>query len=151
MPGSSRETFFRPDEITRERVLLPAQLYNQCRLMLARSDYAHLFVPVRSMQIQAVIDRSEVIFADNQAYAVQDGEGGRLIRLAWEFRHAERGSNLSQPAPIELVHYVDNSRELHERLVGEMKVALDLLERRQADTVGRVQKRSVIGFPDLAD
>ncbi|MCB1787310.1 MAG: hypothetical protein KDJ33_13760, partial [Gammaproteobacteria bacterium] len=73
MATVTTETFFRPDEIARERLTIPAALYNRCRLMLSRCQYAHVFVPVRSMQMQSVIDENEVIFVDNQAYAVRDG------------------------------------------------------------------------------
>jgi hypothetical protein len=47
----TNETFFRPAEIARERLSLPAALYNRCRLMLSRCEYEHVFVPVRSMQM----------------------------------------------------------------------------------------------------
>ena len=79
------ETFFRPDELARERLCIPAALYNRCRLKLSRCRYGHVFVPVRSMQVQSVIDEEEIIFVDNQAYAVRDGQGGKLIMLAWVF------------------------------------------------------------------
>jgi hypothetical protein len=39
------------------------------------------------MQVQSVIDEEEVIFVDTQAYAVREGNGGRLIMLAWLFRY----------------------------------------------------------------
>ncbi len=51
-----RATFFRPDEIAREDIHVLAALFNRCRLLFSRSDYAHVFVPVRTMQLQAVID-----------------------------------------------------------------------------------------------
>ncbi len=127
MAGGVSETFFRPAELACERLSIPAPLYNQCRLILTRCGYRHVFVPVRSMQIQAVIDEREVIFVDNQAYAVRDGEGGRLIRLAWRFRHDQDRESLTQPAPIDLIYYDDMARELHTRLVGEFKKALDLM------------------------
>jgi hypothetical protein len=128
--GGLSETFFRPDELAWERLTIPAALYNQCRLMLTRCQYEHLFIPVRSMQILAVIDEDEVIFVDNQAYAVKDGEGGKLIRLAWKFRRDLKRMNLTEPAPIDLIYYDDQARELHTRLVGEFKKSLDLLEAR---------------------
>ena len=73
------ETFFRPEEVAREQVNLPAPLFNRCVLILNRSTTKNVFVPVRTMQYQAVIDTDEIIFVDNQGYAVQDGKGGRLI------------------------------------------------------------------------
>ncbi|MEL0585249.1 MAG: hypothetical protein AAES65_10280 [Candidatus Thiodiazotropha sp. (ex. Lucinoma kazani)] len=83
---STSETFFRPKADKRECLNIPAPLFNRCRLLVKRCLSEHVFVPIRSMQYQAVIDRDEVIFVDNQGgYAVQDGEGGRVIVLAWKF------------------------------------------------------------------
>lgn len=145
--ASRSEVFFRPAEVARERLSLPAPLYNLCRLMLSRCAYEHIFVPVRSMQIQAVIDEREVIFVDNLAYAVQDGEGGKLIKLAWEFRHQERGEDLNSPAPIELIYFDQDARDLHGRLVGEFKKALDLLEKRQLEHGCEPRAKKVLPFP----
>ncbi len=125
MPGTLSETFFRPEELAVERLTIPAALYNLCRLVLGRCDNEHAFVPVRSMQLQAVIGPGEVIFVDSQAYAVQDGKGGRLICLAWAFRHEVGRDGLAEPAPIELVYYREDSRQLHNRLVGEFRQALE--------------------------
>lgn len=130
MPGTQSETFFRPDELARERLTLPAALYNDCRLTLSRCSNAHAFVPVRSMQIMGVIDREEVIFVDSQDYAVQDGEGGKLICLAWVFRHEAGRDDLNEPAPIELVYYREDARQLHNRLVGEFARILTLMAER---------------------
>lgn len=130
MPGSRPEVFFRPEEIACERLTLPAALYNQCRLALARCRNEHVFVPVRSMQIMAVIDTDEVIFVDSMAYAVQDGAGGKLIVLAWSLTPAAGRDDLAAPAPIQLRYYRDDARALHGRLVGEFGQELaQLLER----------------------
>lgn len=140
-------TFFRPDELARERTSIAAPLYNRCRLMLARCRYEHVFVPVRSMQVQAVIDEHEVIFVDNQAYAVRDGEGGRIIMLAWEFRYDNQRDDLNEPAPLELVYYHDSSRELHNRLIGEFAKALDVLDQRLRDSGCVPRTKKVLPFP----
>jgi len=130
MSKAVTETFFRPDEVARERISIPAALYNRCRLMVSRCQYEHFFVPVRSMQVQSVIDEEEVIFVDTQAYAVREGHGGRLIMLAWLFRYDQGRDDLNEPASIELVYYQDNARELHNRLVGEFGKALVIMEQR---------------------
>lgn len=140
------ETFFRPDEVARERLSIPAPLYNRCRLMLSRCHYAHVFVPVRSMQMQSVIDEGEVIFVDNQAYAVRDGEGGRLIMLAWVFRHDQGRDDLTEPAPIELVYYHESARELHTRLIGQFNGALDLMEQRYREHGCEPRSKKVLPF-----
>jgi hypothetical protein len=141
------EIFFRPEELACERLTLPAALYNQCRLMLSRCQYEHIFVPVRSMQFQAVIDTEEVIFVDNQAYAVRDGKGGKLIRLAWKFRRDQGREGLNEPAPIDLIYYDEKSRELHNRLIGEFKKALDELETRAKEKGCETHPVKVMPFP----
>lgn len=147
MGGDVGETFFRPDELARERLSIPAALYNRCRLMLSRCQYGHVFVPIRSMQLQSVIDDDEVIFVDNQAYAVRDGEGGRLIMLAWVFRHDQQRDDLNRPAPIELVYYHDSARDLHNRLVGEFARALGLVEQRYREHGCEPRSKKVVPFP----
>ena len=132
MTESHPEIFFRPGERACERLTIPAALYNQCRLALSRCRNEHVFVPVRSMQVMAVIDTDEVIFVDNMAYAVQDGAGGKLIFLAWSLAPSAGRDDLSAPAPIQLRYYRDDARELHGRLVGEFGQELEaLLERLQ--------------------
>jgi hypothetical protein len=147
MSESLSEIFFRPDEIACERLTIPSPLYNQCRLMLSRCQYEHVFIPVRTMQIQAVIDEDEVIFVDNQAYAVRDGEGGKLIRLAWKFRRDLERESLSDPAAIDLIYYDDRARELHTRLIGEFKKALDTMEERFKETGCEARVKRVLPFP----
>jgi hypothetical protein len=81
------ETFFRPVELSRERLAIPAALFNRCRVLRKRSPTRHLFVPIRNMQYLTVVDSDEIIFVDsNGGYAVQDGQGGRIIKLAWQLR-----------------------------------------------------------------
>ena len=147
MAGIVTETFFRPDELARERLAIPAALYNKCRLMLARCRYEHVFVPVRTMQMQAVIDVGEVVFVDNQAYAVRDGEGGRMIMLAWQFGHAGPRDSLTDPVRIELVYFHKRSRELHTRLVGELRKALDIAETHAKKNGCEAHYKKVLPFP----
>jgi hypothetical protein len=140
--GTRTETFFRPEALAVERLTIPAALYNGCRLTLSRCSNVHAFVPVRSMQIMAVIGREEVIFVDSQDYAVQDDEGGKLICLAWIFRHAAGRDDLTDPAPIELKYYREDARQLHNRLVGEFAQTLDMMAERlrNEDCKPRVSK-----------
>jgi len=146
MPGSRSETFFRPPQRACERLTIPAPLYNHCRLALARCAQPHVFVPVRSLQFMAVIDADEVIFVDSMAYAVQDGEGGKLICLAWSFAPAAGRDDLAAPAPVELRYYRDDARELHGRLVGEFGRELDDLLARASKQGCGPRARRVLPF-----
>ncbi|MEJ2400502.1 MAG: hypothetical protein P8Y52_03820 [Xanthomonadales bacterium] len=99
-------------------------------------------MPLRSLQIMAVIDDAELIFVDSMAYAVQDGAGGKLIALAWCLRPAAGRDDLAAPAPIELRYYREDARQLHGRLVGELEGALEALLARasQQDCVSRARR-----------
>lgn len=131
MKGST-EIFFRRDEAAREQVTLPAQLLNH-------SPTGNVFVPVRNMQLQAVIDHDEIIFVDNHGYAVKDGHGGRLIVLAWEMAFHSSRDSLNEPVPIEVVYYGPERHEVHRRLMSEFTASLDSFEARlkQGETDNR--------------
>jgi hypothetical protein len=127
---SSTEIFFRREETAREQVALPAQLFNRCLLLLNHSPTVNVFVPVRNMQLQAVIDQDEIIFVDNHGYAVKDGHGGRLIVLAWEMAFHSPRDSLNEPVQIEVVYYGTERHETHRRLMNEFPKTLDSLEAR---------------------
>jgi hypothetical protein len=140
------EVFFRPEEIAREASRIRAELYNRCRLALARSETDCAFVPVRSMQLQAVITRDEVVFVDNLNYAVHDGQGGRLIMLAWDFTGLAQRDSLDAPVPVEIVSYHESSADLHARLMSEFPAALTSLESQMQNEPGRPATAEIIPF-----
>ena len=144
----STETFFRPAEMEREDLAIPASLFNRCRLLVSRWESEHVFVPIRSMQYQAVIDREEIIFVDNHGgYAHYEGEGGRLIVLAWEFRQQGGRDALDAPVPIALLSYSPDAREIHRRLMSEFPPALDRLEEKQRESGCEPKRKNVLPFP----
>ena len=144
--SSSTEIFFRREEIAREQVSLPAPLFNRCRLLLNHSRTANVFVPVRTMQFQAVIDADEIIFVDNHGYAIENGHGVRLIVLAWEVAlHGPRDS-LSEPVPIEVVYYGPERHETHRRLMSDFPKALDLYEARLKETDADDKTATIMPF-----
>ena len=144
--SSSSEFFFRRKEAAREQVSLPAPLFNRCLLLLNRAATAHVFVPIRSMQYQAVIDSDEIIFVDNLGYAVENGHGGRLIVLAWEFVSQGARDSLTEPVPIEVVYYGHERHETHRRLLGEFSKALDSYEARLDEGHGENKTATILPF-----
>jgi len=143
---TTTETFFRPEEVAREQVNLPAPLFNRCVLLLNHSATNNVFIPVRAMQFQAVIDADEIIFVDNQGYAIQDGEGGRLIMLAWKMpMHMSRDS-LNKPVPIDVVYYVRDDHDTHRRLIGEFPKALDRYEDRLKESNDADKTATILPF-----
>jgi hypothetical protein len=140
------ETFFRPKEIARESVNLPAPLFNRCLLLRNHSATGNVFIPVRSMQYQAIIDAEEIIFVDNQGYAVQNGKGGRLIVLAWKIPAHRSRDSLSEPVPIEVVYYLREDHDTHRRLIGELPKALDRHEELVRELDGTDMTASILPF-----
>lgn len=140
-----RETFFRPDEPRgREASALPADVHNGLQLLLAREPGSCVFLPIRSMQYQAVIDREEVVFVDaHGGYAHQDGVGGRLIRIAWR-PGAGRRDSLTEPVPCEIIYYFDGLKETQRRLLGETRAALrQVLERQRGPAAAPIERRVI--------
>lgn len=140
-----RETFFRPDQpCVRELTTLPADIHHGLQRLLTRDGGPCLFLPLRAMQYQAVIDREEVVFVDaHGGYAHQDGVGGRLIRIAWRPLGGPRDS-LTEPVPCEVLHYFGGLKEIQWRLIGETRAALRLaLERQRRSRPGALPPRVI--------
>jgi hypothetical protein len=114
--------------------------------MLKRCEYDHSFVPIRSMQYIAVIDDEEIIFIDSFNYAMRDGEGGRMIMLAWQIDREKERDSLSAPVSIGLIHYAPGIRDLQNRLMVELPKALDLLEQRAREHGCEPKHNKVLAF-----
>jgi hypothetical protein len=131
---------------------IPAALYNRCRLLLTRSELPQLFVPLRSMQFMAVINHREIIFIDYQGgYMVQDGEGGRLITLAWQFATDEPRASLNQPVKMELVHYRQDVRALHLRIMSEFPSELEQFSEKASEDREEPREQRILPFRPRSD
>jgi hypothetical protein len=127
---TTTETFFLPDEVARKDWSVPAEIYNLYYSLQSRSMTGHVFVPIRTMQFMAVLDKSEIVFVDSQSYAVSSDEGGRLILIAWQFTQSHDRDALSDPVPCEVVFYERKNSDMQLRLIAEFKHALELLDQR---------------------
>jgi hypothetical protein len=115
--------FTRGNEVSRETRSIPADLYNMLHLLYARGADRHLFVPIRSMQYLAAIDREEIVFVD--------GQGPRAIEIAWrDFRASER-EDLRAPVVYTCVYYHANAPSIMSRLQSEFLKAVAQLQNRQ--------------------
>ncbi|MGQ9660085.1 MAG: hypothetical protein ACUVQI_11310 [Thermochromatium sp.] len=141
-----REVFFRPDtEYARELTTIPAPIHNAMRRLLKQARGSSVFVPIRSMQYLAVIDAEEVIFVDALGgYAYHDGEGGRLIRLAW--RPFVGRDSLCDPVSCEMVYYFGNLKAVQRRLLSEIGPALDQLQLKSAGGTPPNGKARILAF-----
>ena len=120
--------FERGEERRREIRQPPAEHYNKIRLLFSRVCSEALFVPIRSMQYLAIVDREEIVFID--------GQGPRRIELAWrDFQTGER-EDLREPVAYSCIYYDDNGRENMNRLQSEFFKALELMQDRQPKAGG---------------
>ncbi len=124
--------FFRPAEYARRKGTIPASLFRLCRRAWRRSGQAHEFIPVRSMQVLAVLGEDETIFVDSLDYRVCDGIGGRVIQLAWSSPGVGALQGLDHPVPCEVIHYQAGLDEMQRRLLGQFRGALEDAEQRDA-------------------
>lgn len=128
-------TCFRDSEVSRDSRFLPASTYNLACRLLARCNTKHLFVPIRSMQYLAILDKEEFVFID--------GERKCWIDIAWLNFKSQHRTELSQPIAYEVVYYRENQAETMLRLQKEFPLALQSLADKQLPTA----PARVIKFP----
>lgn len=116
------ESFYRPQPLGAQMRTLPAAHYNALRLLLDFSSRPCVFVPIRTMQYMAVIDREEVIFVDSQVKAD--------IEFAWRYFRPQARNSLSEPVPYTFEYYEAKALETMKRAQGEFFKAVQLLAAR---------------------
>lgn len=124
------EKFYRGELVQKERHRLPGEVYNQTRIMLVRNSWEGVFVPIRSMQYQAVIDLEEIIFIDAIA--------GRNIQCAWREFDANGRKTVNASVEFEWEYYVEPDVNFERRLLGEFSKALSAQMMKSKKEVGGV-------------
>jgi hypothetical protein len=109
-------TCYRDQEVKRELRQLPAESYNLAHTLLERSTNENLFIPIRSMQYFAIMDKEEIIFLD--------GERKCWIDISWQKFHPQVRCSLDDPVEYEAVYYRENTNQLMSRLQAEFPRAL---------------------------
>lgn len=136
MTAHQFQTFFTPDEFFCQYDRLLSRTYNLARVLLNRSGADHLFVPIRSMQYLAIIERDAFWFVDSMAYAVRGEEGGRLITVSWHpLLTAGKREGLSQHMDCRVIFYDRDMSDVQIRLRGEFYEAMQLLDQRYRETL----------------
>jgi hypothetical protein len=129
----NKETFFLPDEVSRERWMAPAGIYNNYQKLYAKNPAEHVFLPLRSMQLMAVLEKNKISFVDNLSYAHRDNKGGRIILIAWKFAAPQQRVSLVEPVPCDVIHYSDKNSDLQLRLVAEFRKSLEQMDQYNSD------------------
>lgn len=110
------ESFDRGVELGRETRQIPEEFYNLIHSSLAKVTKSCLFVPIRSMQYLAVIDKKEIIFVDSLS--------NRYIEFSWQQFKPQTRENLIAAVPYELVYYQYKALETMKRLQREFQLSL---------------------------
>ncbi len=112
-------TVYRDQPIAREARTLPAAVYNLAYKLIARSPSGVVFVPIRSMQMLAILDDEEFVFLDNQYRS--------WVEIAWRQFRPQSRSALDAPVPYETVLYHPDGQKNLNRLLAEFPKALQAL------------------------
>jgi hypothetical protein len=143
------ETFFLPKEAGRKTWLVPAEIYNLYHSLYARNHEGHVFVPIRTMQFMAVLDKNEIVFVDGQSYAVSkntkgESEGGRLILISWKFPGSHDRDSLDESMPCDVIYYDKKNSDLQLRLILAFREAMELMDQRYRDKEIPVQGAKIL-------
>jgi len=91
-----------------EERLLPASTYNIMRTLFHQSDSSCVFVPIRSMQYQAIIDEKEVNFVYTHRRT--------HIEFAWRYFKPQQRESLGDAVHYEFIYYDDRAVEVMKRV-----------------------------------
>jgi len=136
MTAHDTQSFFTPDEFSRKKSRLLAAAYNLAHVLLNRSQSSHVFIPIRSLQYLAIIEKNAFWFVDSLAYAVSGNEGGRLIRVSWHpIISATERDGLTQHMDCEVIYYGEDMSDIQTRLTGEFYQAMLQIDQRHRDSL----------------
>ena len=122
-----------------------SQTYNLAHVLLNRSQSSHLFIPVRSLQYLAIIEKNAFWFVDSLAYAVRGDEGGRLIRVSWHpLVSANEREGLTQNMDCRVIFYGEDMSEIQKRLNSEFYQSMLQVDQRHRDSLNTDCKVSIL-------
>jgi hypothetical protein len=145
MTAHDTQSFFTPDEFSCEKTTLLSQTYNLAHVLLNRSESNHLFIPIRSLQYLAILEKDAFWFVDSLAYAVRGDEGGRLIRVSWHpLITANEREGLTQNMDCRVIFYGEDMSEIQKRLNSEFYQSMLQIDQRHRDSVHTDCKVSIL-------
>lgn len=112
-------TVYRDQPIAKEARTLPAAVYNLAHSLIARSPNSVVFVPIRSMQMLAILDDEEFIFLDSQYKS--------WVEIAWRNFRPQARDALDEAVPYEITIYHPDGENNLGRLMMEFPKAMQAL------------------------
>ena len=145
MTAHDTQSFFTPDEFSCQETRLLSQTYNLAHVLLNRSQSSHLFIPIRSLQYLAIIEKDNFWFVDSLAYAVRGDEGGRLIRVSWHpLLSANERDGLTQNMDCRVIFNGEDMSEIQKRLNSEFYQSMLQIDQRHRDSLNTDCKVSIL-------
>ena len=145
MTAHDTQSFFTPDEFFCQETRLLSQTYNLAHVLLKRSQSDHIFIPVRSLQYLAIIEKNAFWFVDSLAYAVRGDEGGRLIRVSWHpVINVNQREGLTQNMDCRVIFYGEDMSEIQTRLNNEFYQSMLQIDQRHRDSLNSNCKVSIL-------
>lgn len=136
MTAHDTQSFFTPDEFSSQESRIASATYNLAHVLFNRSHSSHLFIPIRSLQYLAIIEKDAFWFVDSMAYAVREDEGGRLIKISWHpLITANKREGLTQHMDCRVVFYGEDMSETQTRLNSEFYQAMLQIDQRHRDSL----------------
>lgn len=136
MTAHETQSFFLPDEFFCLQTRLLSQTYNLAHILLNRSQSDHVFIPVRSLQYLAIVEKNTFWFVDSLDYAVRGNEGGRLIRISWHpLLHTNEREGLNQDMDCRVLYYGKDMHDIQNRLGHEFYQSMLQVDQRQRDSI----------------
>lgn len=124
---------YRDQPISSEASTLAAGIYNLAHSLIARSPNGVVFVPIRSMQMLAILDSEEFVFLDSQYR--------NWVEIAWQHFRPQTRSALDEPVPYDAVIYHPDGAKNLNRLMAELPKAMRMLtEKDKIDGPAKVLK-----------
>lgn len=126
-------TVYRDRPISSEASTLAASTYNLAHSLIARSPSGVVFVPIRSMQMLAILDDAEFVFLDSQYRS--------WVEIAWQHFRPQARNALDEPVPYDAVIYHPDGQKNLNRLMAEFPKAMQMLaEKDKIDGPAKVLK-----------
>ena len=151
MTAHDTQSFFTPDEFSCQQSRLLSQTYNLAHVLLNRSQSDHLFVPIRSLQYLAIIEKNAFWFVDSLAYAVRGDEGGRLIRISWHpLISANEREGLTQNMDCRVTFYGEDMSEIQKRLNSEFYQSMLQIDQHHRNSLNTNCKVSILPLKQIS-
>jgi len=152
MTAHDTQSFFTPDEFFCQKTRLLSRTYNLAHVLLNRNRSDHLFVPIRSLQYLAIIEKNTFWFVDSLAYAVRDDEGGRLIRVSWHpLINPNQREGLTQDMDCRVIFYGEDMSDIQTRLNSEFYQSMLQIDQRHRDSLNAICKASILPLRPASD